>query len=349
VDGVVEGKNLIQVDVIAYDLQSSFHVYSAMAWVLKNGAIVKSATFFVCAEKVEAGDLEIGSLEVDGVAFRFVKQEKTHAGLPGFFSLVASTLAFFSGLFLNKKRLVFLHHSYAKLTAFHFCKLYDAPFAKFVSFEEGTGSYSDLKSWVKSSKIEGKLFPRISYYIKKCLGKICVENFRVLDGFDSENSSSFRIAVDAFEAFNSPTIFACYDSLQASQNKQTTCLFFTSPLVDYWGMSEKDYAFFVEAVIGRFSDMEIWIKPHPLEKHSLSIYRSLGVRVLDGNIGGEFSLSRLKPNTVLGLMSGVMLVAKNIYGVNVFRVERYLPPRFRHLTYVSKAQTHLFKAIPYAI
>lgn len=221
------------------------------------------------------------------------------------------------GAWKKEPNTILMHHSYLKPTILSSSSIRDCSDLWAVSFEEGVGTYGDLHHHLDIACIEGKKLPVLSYYLKKILSLFLRDKFSVLSNCSASDAQAFKNAVGTI----SNLTFA-KDKLQKAiktRHKELLInkkiLFFGAPYVDRQNVSNEEYKIYIRKIIEENKNSTLFVKPHPLESKSLEVYDELGVPLIDKSIGGEVAISILQPDLVIGFYSGVLLVARNVYGV----------------------------------
>lgn len=333
--------------VKAFDIMSFFHVFSVLAAAQRYGNI-KSIEINLLPGLNGAYCLPETKFSFKGAQVHIRQNDyKNKNGYDNMKCALKFLIYIGLGIWKKSPKIILMHHSYLKPTIFFSSSIRDCADLWTVSFEEGVGTYGDLRHHLDIARIEGKKLPIFSYYLKKFLSFFLRDKFSVLSNCEATDAQAFKNAVSAIAALTTAK-----DGLPKSikttnedvlRNKKI--LFFGSPYVDRQGVSKESYKSYIQKIIENNKDVTFVAKPHPLEKKSLQIYDELGASLIDNSISGEIAISILKPDMVIGFYSGVLLVARNVYGVpfkvidpNIFLSERH--PR----TYISRSIMRLYEA-----
>lgn len=246
---------------------------------------------------------------------------KHNANQPGRSSQYVKLILPFLGYILlgawnSKPKTILMHHTYLKPNIFLSSSFREALSLWVTSFEEGVGTYGDLRHHREVARIEKKKLPTVNYFLKKALSFLVREKFSVLTACKPSDAIAFRKAVHTISAQTglNGSQFMEQSGHIANASRKKKLIFFGSPYMDRQGISKKKYKEYVNRFILENPDFVFFVKPHPLEKKSLPVYEELGVPVIDHTIGGEMLVALLEPALIIGFYSGVLLAARNIYG-----------------------------------
>lgn len=302
--------------LIAFDIMSMFHLYSVVAclhikdfdeayiYVLRglNGK-------YCCSE----GRFDVGGRPV------FVKYQESGLGRHGLFLALCSSICFFLSRFKNinpSSACYILHHTYFKPSCFSFIRPSEAMRLIPMGFEEGVGSYGDLKHYRDVAKRENKKFPLLSLLAKRVLSLLLVSNFSVLKSpADPENTKAFKEAVGVVSRWqNNQAVREEIASFNVAPDNAVVV--FMGPYIDMFGVTEREFTDGLSQIVEKFKNYNLVIKPHPLEVKSLEIYRAMGVNYITSAVSGEELIYILKPKLSVGVYSGALLVSRNVFGVD---------------------------------
>jgi len=326
--------------VIATDVISLFHVYSMIAWAIskKNIGLVEinllpNRNGNIC---IKLGEINYGQTKI--VLKEQLNSRKEKNTLGSVFKIFQNIIAFVVGRFFETKKVIFVaHHSYFKPTMLSYLTFKQCFYARVVCFEEGVGTYGDLRHWVDSSRREGKKNPHISFYVKKYLSYFCTEKYKVLFNPTESQKKSFKEAVEIISAYRGRQVI---DSLDLVGDD--SIVYFSSPLIDLLDVGEKAYRNFLLKLKKILPKVDIYVKPHPLESKSLSVYREEGFKLLPSDIDAEEVIRYLKPSLVVGGFSGVLLIARNVYDIKVVNIADKMGEEFSCGVEYSSAIRTLF-------
>jgi len=303
--------------VIAFDLVSLFHMYSALACV---DALddVSVAEFNMIPDINGCYSIKEGQFVFDRCNVNFINQKFLcrHWKCVQYFLMVIKFCLFVLGRVLRlKTKIVVLHHSYFKPTILCKVSFSDSLRLDCMCFEEGVGTYGNLKDWVRSSRREGKKYPLVTYYLKKAFSFFCHKKFNVLNMPSKEEAFSFRKAVSSISVWQFSGDAISLLKIKNELGCKNISIFFSSPFVDIYGANEVDYKNFLLKLINQNKDSVFLVKPHPLEVKSISVYKNLGIGVIPKHISGEMVVSLVSPKIVFGCYSGVLLSAAHVYSI----------------------------------
>jgi hypothetical protein len=300
--------------IIAFDVMSMFHLFSAVACIHQIGG-EGGATIYVSRGLNGQYCCKEGTFFVGGnrVLIKYqddIRKEKSY------FRLLGNVLLFLLGrLFKVKPVCYILHHTYFKPSCLSFLGFRDAFYLAAISFEEGIGSYGDVQHYKDVARRENKKLPVLSFLVKNILAKVVLSRFSVLNSdVTSSDAEAFKNAVSVVSAWLGREDFLRGAAGLRDVSKKFVILF-TTPYVDMYGVSEEDYECVIRRILAEYEGFHVVVKPHPLEKKSLPIYAGLNIFCINDDISGEEVLMIIRPKAVVGFYSGVLLVSKNVYGI----------------------------------
>lgn len=265
------------VSAVAFDVVSLFHVYSAVASFLEFSDKPR-LVIFLKQNRLGSYCLPEDVFSIRGREIYVRHDHKKKKGIDWVFKFIAFSIIRF---FCNRKRRSFiLHHTYFKPTGLRFFGWRDLLGLRVVSFEEGIGSYGDVQHHLAVAVRETKKNPRLNFWLKSALIFFVDEKYSVLKKQKTWEGAchKFRIAVSAVN-----------DHFYSSRTKEIgreffgnkrVCVFFPSPgFVALYKNSEVEYKKELEIMRLKFDEVEIFVKPHPLDEN-LDIYKSVGFKVL---------------------------------------------------------------------
>lgn len=303
---------------IAFDLISPFHIASALAAIGKDDNVT-SAVLYILPNLQGKYVLEPQEFKFKGITVRIEIQPSIKG------SKILNLIRFFIfwimwltlGRFLQKRHYI-LHHTYFKVTCFQFLSLKEALRMEYGAFEEGIGTYGDLKHHIAVAKRENKKFPILLNSLKSILKRLVNYNFRVLKNPDRKDLEAF------YEAIGSLTINVYQkdveielSQLNSKSQMNSGVIFFSAPFIDLLNVSLKDFDDLLKSISMQYPPGSIYIKPHPLEIKSIPIYESHGFKVLSNKLPAEIVLYMLKPKKIIGAFSTSLLVAKHVFNIEI--------------------------------
>jgi len=331
---------------IAYDLVSLFHVYSALGYVLSQGG-AKRAEFFLQRNNKNEYCLKESCLQHQEANVELIRTEIQIASVKDILEVfIKFFILLISRAFKNKSEpITVLHHSYFKPTVLLYVSIRECFNLNVVCFEEGVGTYGDLRHWRNVAKRENKKSPIIKYYLHLWLQRLCNRKIGVLKkniiypGYKDGFKQAVKTISDHF--FNQQIV-----GVQAYLNKiefDKCILVFTSPLLELGLISGEELKAYIAYLKKIHHEHQIVICPHPLEKDSLKIYKDNGVNYIPQNLSAEIIFDAFKPANVLGAFSTALLVAKNVYDLNVSNDDYFLKKGKTH--FVTNSISELFQEI----
>ena len=87
-------------------------------------------------------------------------------------------------------------------------------------------------------------------------------------------------------------------------------------------LTETAYKERLDDFLFQWGDYDFFVKPHPTEVRGVSLYRELGMTVLDPAVAGEYILAKSKPDVVVGFVSGLLLTSLHIYSLETYFISR---------------------------
>ncbi|MNJ50044.1 hypothetical protein D3C77_453050 [compost metagenome] len=209
-----------------------------------------------------------------------------------------------------------IHHTYFKPSCFRFLSPSQAFNLVPISFEEGIGSYGDLKHYRDVAKREGKKLPLLSLMVKKILSIFVRQRFSVLGPkVKVEHADAFRHAVSLVSDWQ-VSQDAQIEIAALGLREKNVIIVFMGPYVDMFGVGEKELSAALTDIKKLYAGCELLIKPHPLEVKSLKVYDRMGIPRIHSKISGEELISLVKPKRSIGFYSGALLVSRNVFGVD---------------------------------
>ncbi|HGY9624953.1 polysialyltransferase family glycosyltransferase [Pseudomonas putida] len=299
---------------IAFDVMSMFHLYSVVACFNSMDAgrltiyLLRGLNGKYCCEK---GDFEIGGKLV---SVRYQEE---------FLLQKSKSLLFLNGLMFLLGRVIrvksdpcyILHHTYFKPTCLKFFTASESFRLNPIGFEEGIGTYGDLKHYREVAKRENKSFPLLSLVLKKTLSLFLTRKFSVLGPeYNASDAIDFKRAVGVVINWQAhEDVRLELEELECLGRK--VVILFMSPYMDMYGVSEDSFIRAINRIMASYKDYEVVVKPHPLEYKSLEVYEKMGLKYIRSNISGEALIYLMQPYKTIGFYSGSLLVSRNVFDI----------------------------------
>lgn len=269
--------------------------------------------------------LSEGLFQVGGVSVRVVHQVKSGGWAEKFVRFFLLRI-FERGTQSNSTFLG--HHSYFKPQGLRFV---DEQHLTTFSIEEGIGTHGNLRHHLRAARLEGLRFPIAKYCLKKVLSKrIFVDECW---GFINDRKSPGRNGdhlVDTVKKLvharweSGQLVYSSFSLASADEGK---AVIFSSPLVRLGIVSAKNYKEIIEAAVRILRSqgaVEVYVKPHPVE-HDFQIYDECGIKLIPAQLPGEIVLGATSWGSVVGFNSGILILAKKVFGYDSYSLNNLVP------------------------